>query len=79
MDISKQERHAAEVSVHQLGHEQGIQAMRKLLFLRRDEINTSWPDAIGDALIKLQGEAKLVRKLINTIDHGPAVKTLAQE
>jgi hypothetical protein len=41
-----------------------MQAMRKLLFLRRDEINASWPDAIGDALIKLQGEAKLVRKLI---------------
>jgi hypothetical protein len=56
--------------VHQLAHEPGLNAMRDLLFIRRDEINKQWLDASGDALSKLQGEAKLVDKLIRVIDHG---------
>lgn len=79
MAINRQEQHEAEMKVFQLRHEIGMQSMRALLMLRRDEINKTWPDASGDALLKLQGEAQCVQKMLKVIEHGPAIKTLARD
>ena len=72
--ISKEERHRTEVAVHASRHEQGLGALRDWLYMRRDEINTNWPNIVGDELSTLQGEAKMVMRLIKLIEHGPAIK-----
>ena len=72
--ISKQERYEAELAVFSCRTDGGAQAIRTWLYLRRDEINTRWPDAIGDELLQLQGEAKFVARLIKLIEKGPSIK-----
>jgi hypothetical protein len=72
--ISKEERYNTEVAVHASRHEPGLGALRDWLYMRRDEINTNWPNTVGDELSTLQGEAKLVTRLIKLIEHGPAIK-----
>jgi len=73
--ISKEERYNAEVAVHASRHEAGLAALRDWLYMRRDEINTNWPNIVGDELSTLQGEAKMVMRLIKLIEHGPAIKS----
>jgi len=72
--ISKEERYNTEVAVHASRHEAGLGALRDWLYMRRDEINTNWPNIVGDELSALQGESKLVMRLIKLIEHGPAIK-----
>ncbi len=73
-EVSKQARHTAELLVFGCRHEAGVHAMRDLLYLTRDEINTRWPNLEGEELSRLQGEAKMVARLINLIEQGPKIK-----
>lgn len=73
--ISKEERYNTEVAVHSSRHEPGLGALRDWLYLRRDEINTNWPNIVGDELSTLQGEAKMVARLIKLIEQGPIIKS----
>jgi hypothetical protein len=72
--ISKEGKYDAEVAVHASRHEHGLGALRDWLYIRRDEINTNWPNIVGDELSTLQGEAKMVARLIKLIEQGPAIK-----
>ena len=71
--ITKYERFETEHQIFQTRHEPGLQAMRTWLFARREEINLKWPGSLPDELVKMQGEAMLVNKLIKMIDVGPTI------
>ena len=72
--VLKEARHKLETEVHNLRHEAGIRAVWNLLHDMRDELNRKWPDAIGEDVARLQGEAKRVALLIKVIEHGPTIK-----
>ena len=72
--ITKSEQYAQEVAVFVMRNEQGLQSLRAWLYNRRDQINRDWPGQVGDDLIRLQGAAKEVAKIIRMIDVGPAIK-----
>jgi len=44
--------------------------------MRRDHINNKWLDASGDELLQLQGEGQAIRRVLRTLDNGPAIKTV---
>lgn len=73
MAVSKQERWGLETAIFQLRSEGGLQKLREWLWSRREEINSKWVDQIDDDLTKLQGEARLVRQLLDLIDKGPKI------
>lgn len=77
MAIAHEDRHANEIAIFTLRGEPGLQEMRKWLYTKRDEITDKWIDLAGDDLLKLQGEARLVKRMIKLIDHGPQVKGVA--
>ena len=77
--IVKPEQHEQELTIFACRHEVGLQALREWLFARRDDINKNWPGMLGEELVRLQGEAKTVAKLIRLIDLGPSVKKLSEE
>ena len=77
MAISKSEQHAQEVAIFQYRAEAGLQKMREWLFARRDAINEQWMELIGDELLQMQGEAKLVKRQIKLLDQGPIIKETA--
>lgn len=72
--IAKKERYDLETAVHAHRVDAGAQAIRAWLYMRRDEINSRWPDTAGDELLQLQGEAKLVARQIALIEQGPKIK-----
>ena len=76
MNIARQEEHENELAIFLSRHEGGLQALRAWLFMRRDKINGDWPVQVGDDLIRLQGEAKTVARLIKLIDIGPSITKL---
>ena len=61
-------------AVHRLRSDEGVRSLRALAWMRLERVNTIWPDAIGDELLQLQGEARSLRKIIRMIDDGPAIK-----
>ena len=75
MSIIKAEQHKSEMDIFLCRHEGGLQAMRSWLYARRDRINTEWTGMTGDDLVRKQGEALAVAKLIRMIDDGPTIKT----
>ena len=75
---NKQEQYKSELDIFQLRHESGLQTMRTWLFAKRDKLNVQWIDSVGDELLRLQGEAKLVQKQIRMIDEGPTNKETAK-
>jgi hypothetical protein len=74
MSTIKAEQHAQEVAVFLMRNEGGLQNLRSWLYGRRDQINRDWPGQVGEDLIRLQGAAKEVAKLIRMIDVGPSIK-----
>jgi hypothetical protein len=76
MSVIKQEQHKTELNIFLCRNEGGIQAMRDWLYLRQARINTEWVGMVGDDLIREQGEARIVARLIKLIDDGPAIKQL---
>ena len=76
MNVIKQEQHKTELNIFQCRNEGGLQAMRDWLYARQVRINTEWIGMAGDDLIREQGEARVVARLIKLIDDGPAIKQL---
>ena len=75
MSVIKAEQHKTETDIFLCRNEGGLQAMRSWLYARRDRLNTEWIGAVGDDLIRKQGEAFAVAKTIDLIDKGPSIKT----
>ena len=76
MSISKPERHEQELKIFAMRHEAGVRVLRDWLYRERDEINARWPAQTGEDLIRLQGEAQRVAKLIKVIDIEPQFKQM---
>jgi len=76
MNVVKEEQHKLETAVFQMRNEGGVQALRTILFARRDQINKIWPAQEGEALVRLQGAAQEVAALIKLIDKEPTIKQL---
>ena len=76
MAAIKEEQQALELKVHQHRGDEGLIALRSLLWMRRDHINNRWLDASGDELLQLQGEGQAIRRVLRTLDNGPAIKTV---
>jgi hypothetical protein len=74
MSIAKEEQYNQEQTAYLNRSEAGVQALRSLLYLRRDQINRTWPEQVGDTLIQHQGRALEVAWLIRLIDEGPRHK-----
>ena len=74
MTTTHEDRRVNELAIFQLRSEPGLQEMRKWLFWKRDDIGEKWTELEGTDLLKLQGEARLVKKLIKMIDVGPTIK-----
>ncbi len=74
MTTSHEDRRANELSIFTLRGEPGLQEMRKWLFWKREDITDRWTELEGNDLLKLQGEARLAKKLIKMIDQGPTLK-----
>lgn len=72
--IVKEERYRIECAVHGARADAGAIAVREWLYMRRDELNRTWPEAEGTVLLQLQGEAKQVARLIALIEQGPKIK-----
>lgn len=73
MQVSKSEQHEQERIIFATRADPGMQAMRSWLFARRDKLNADWPGMVDNDLTRLQGEARLVARLIKMIDFGPLV------
>ena len=78
MSISKQERYETENVIYTQRHDPGIVAIKQWLYIRRDELNNSWRNTISEDgnIERLQGEARMVDRLIRVIDTGPTIKEI---
>ena len=76
MSITKPERHANELAIFNQRHEGGVRATYDWLCARRDEINRQWVGMEGADLMKAQGEASLVARMIRMIEQGPSIKPI---
>lgn len=74
MPVSKAERYEQEATIFACRTEAGLLKLRDWLYARRDEINERWMDLAGEELIKVQGEAKLLKRQIKLLDQGPTIK-----
>lgn len=74
MATSKADQFEQEQKIFACRHETGTQSMRAWLFARRDKVNMQWLTAVGDDLLRLQGEAKLIQRQIDMIDTGPTIQ-----
>lgn len=74
MAIAKHEQHEREGEIFSLRHEPGLQRLRQWLFDQQQILNARWPDAAGEELTRLQGEAKMIQKQLKLLDKGPTIK-----
>ncbi len=72
--IAHQERHETEQAIFVCRSDAGLQHMRAWLYAERDMINDQWPGVEGEELVRLQGEAKIVKRQIKLLDKGPTIK-----
>ena len=72
MAIREQELELQQ-AVHRHRLDEGLRALRALVWMRREAVNERWIDSTGDELLQYQGEARSLRKLIRMIDDGPTV------
>lgn len=77
--LSKEERFKQEHTIFQSRGDLGLQAMRSWLYDRQAEINLKWPGMMGEDLIRLQGEAGLLARLVKLIDKGPTIPQQTKE
>lgn len=74
--LSKEERFKQEHTIFQSRADLGLQTLRSWLYDRQAEVNSKWHGMTGEDLIRVQGEASLLARLIKMIDKGP---TISQE
>ena len=74
MSTHREERHEQEMAVHAHRSEPGLQALRSWLYDERDAIGSKWVTMTGDDLMREQGRAMVVNKLIRMIDSGPTIR-----
>lgn len=74
MAIHNKERYELELAVFQLRGEAGLRKLHELMQNRMAVINSKWPDAVGDELLQLQGEARALQKQLKLLEHGPTIK-----
>ena len=72
--IAKAEQHEQEARIHACRSEAGLAAMYAWLCTRRDALNAKWPTAVGEELLQMQGEARVLAKQIRLIEQGPSIK-----
>ena len=72
--VVKQEQHVQEMNIFQSRYEGGLQSMRDWLYARQARINTEWIGMAGDDLLREQGEARAIARMIKLIDIGPTIK-----
>lgn len=72
--VAKQALHEAELDIFRCRTDEGVRAVRTWLFERTAEANRKWPGSTGEDLTRLQGEARLLTRLVEVIDRGPAIK-----
>lgn len=77
--LSKEERFKQEHTIFQARVEIGLQAMREWLYDRQAGVNSKWPGMTGEDLIRLQGEAVLIARLVKMIDKGPTIPQQIKE
>ena len=78
MALSNPEKHALELGIFQLRSEAGMQKFREWLLNRQSYLNSQWPSAVGDELLQMQGEAKLLQKQLKLLENGPTFKEAAK-
>ncbi len=74
MAIVKQEQYECEVAIFAHRHEASAVKWRQWLLAYQADLNSKWPDATGDDLMKLQGEAKLIQRQLKMLEKGPTIK-----
>lgn len=74
MSVVKEQEYARLLAISMCRNEQGLHALREQLYARRDQINRDWPGQVGENLIRLQGGAQEIARLIRMIDEGPTIK-----
>lgn len=72
MTVAHEERHELELAMHASRHDS--RAVHAWLVNRRKELDAKWPGLEGNDLLKAQGEAKSVAKLIELIEQGPKIQ-----
>lgn len=72
--IAKEELFDIELAVHASRHEAGSGALYAWLRQREVDLNTRWSQLEGEDLTRLQGEARLVARMLKLLVHGPALK-----
>lgn len=77
MSILRQGQHEEEIMIHLSAHEGGVQAMRGWLIGRQEWINKEWVALVDEDLIRLQGEARAVARMLKLIEVGPTIKGAA--
>ena len=77
--LSKEERFKQEHTIFQSRADLGLQTLRTWLYDRQAEINLKWPGMAGEDLIRLQGEAGLIARLIKMVDKGPTIPQQTKE
>ena len=78
MSTAKPEQHALELVIHLARVEGGVIAMRDWLVMQRDANNKAWPSAQPQEVPALQGEARMIAKLLRTIEEGPKLKQVGE-
>ena len=74
MSIVKEEQYELEVKILQQARDGGTAPVRAWLYIAQAKVNSMWPGAIGEELYRLQGEARLITRLLKVIDNGPAYR-----
>lgn len=72
--IVKPDQYAQEVKIFLCRHEAGLQALREWIMDRQAVINSAWPSKEDAELTRMQGEARLLEKLVKLMDVGPSIK-----
>lgn len=64
---SREQEAELRAALHRSIGDPGTRAMLALLQYEQDRLNRSWMDATGDDLLRMQGDAQSVRKMLRFI------------
>ena len=78
MRLIRETQQKQEHDIFHLRHEAGVQILRDWLVGGQEDINHKWPGLTGEDLVRLQGEARLIERLLKVIDKGPAIKIIQE-
>lgn len=74
MAVAKEETHRLQTEIFRARSGEGLQAMRAFLWVEKERYGRLWPLAMGADLVMMQGEMKVVQRLLDLIDTGPKVR-----